>query len=316
MKIAAIDFETATASRDSACALGAVFATIDDETGRWSVDPVPFYELVQPPENEYDSFNIFIHGITPEMTAGADDLDGVWSSFEARLDGHLLIAHNAAFDMSVLRHSLSEAHPPQPFEFACTYRLAKCTWPEMFSYRLDVLSEEFGIELGEQHHHAAFDAAAALELAAVICQANDAAFMDVVERYGFRLGRIDGDSYQGFSNAKPSSGGYSTGKGIKFTELAPTGEVDETHPIFGVSFAFTGTLTSMSRTAAAQRVVDCGGLAHAGPTKKTDFLVVGMTDFTKVRDGMSGKMRKALELAESGTGIEIIDEAQFLQMFI
>lgn len=58
-----------------------------------------------------------------------------------------------------------------------------------------------------------------------------------------------------------------------------------------------------------------GGVAHASPTKKTDFLVVGVTDLARVRDGLSGKMRKAFDLAEAGTGIEIIDEAEFLKMF-
>ena len=44
-----------------------------------------------------------------------------------------------------------------------------------------------------------------------------------------------------------------------------------------------------------------------------------MTDLARVRDGLSGKMRKAFDLAEAGTGIEIIDEiideAEFLKMF-
>jgi len=53
----AIDFETATASRDSACALG--IAVIEDgelaATASW---------LMRPPGNRYDPRNIAVHGIT------------------------------------------------------------------------------------------------------------------------------------------------------------------------------------------------------------------------------------------------------------
>lgn len=316
MKFAAIDFETATADRNSACALGATLFEVDENTSTWQFSPDgAFYELIQPPENEYDEWNIAIHGITPAMTKDADSFAGVWQRLERRLDGHIMIAHNTAFDISVLRRSADWCgFAPRPFEFLCTYRLAKAVFPTLFSYRLDVLAEHFDIELGN-HHHAAWDAFAASQLAVKICQAQGVLTpIEAAVAHGFQLGFLDGDTYGPFSNATSRPGGRSANP-LRFKDLAPTGDVDETHPIYGVSFAFTGTLSSMSRREAAQRVVDYGGEAHAGPTKATDFLVVGMTDFSKVRDGMSGKMKKALELADSGTGIEIIDEAAFLEMF-
>ena len=49
-------------------------------------------------------------------------------------------------------------------------------------------------------------------------------------------------------------------------------------------------------------------------SKKVDFLVVGVTDFAVVKDGASSKMRKAIELAEAGHSVEIIDEADFLRL--
>lgn len=324
MKIAAIDFETATFDRSSACAIGGVFIDVDEQQNKWTVDPEPFYELIRPPGNEYYDFNIAIHGITPKMTVKEKPFDKVWSKFEERLDGHILIAHNTAFDMYVLRDSAQwYEYKPAEFDFLCTYRLAKETWPSFFSYRLDVLAQELDIEL-EHHHHAAYDALASALLAVKICEANGTgSLVEAAERHGFRLGRFSMEEYKPFSNARNFGGGgnirskdFGGGENIRFKDLVPTGEVDETHPMFGLSFAFTGTLKSMSRRDAAQRVVDVGGEAHAGPTKKTNFLVVGMTDFTKVRDGMSEKMRKAAGFAELATGIEIIDEQEFLQMFV
>lgn len=316
MKYAAIDFETATSSRNSACALGAVFFEVDEVEKVWRFGDV-FYELIQPPENDFDFWNIDIHGITPEMTEDADPFDSVWRRFQALLDDHVLLAHNAAFDMSVLRNSADACDfSPNPFRYFCTYRLAKVAFPTLFSYRLDVLSEHFGLDL-EEHHHAGWDALAAAQLSLKICEASEVVDpISASEKLGFRLGVVEADSYSPFSNAKTSHhSGRGGGDHIRFRDLVPSGEIDETHPVFGLSFAFTGTLASMPRSDAAQLVTDCGGVAHAGPTKKTDFLVVGVTDFTKVRDGMSGKMKKALDLADAGSGIEIIDEAAFLQMF-
>jgi len=317
VKYAAIDFETATSSRGSACALGAVLFEVDETERTWRFGDV-FYELIQPPMNDYDFCNFEIHGITPEMTEDSDAFPDVWGRFEELLDDHVLLAHNAAFDMSVLRHSAAvydlEDFHPKPFRYLCTYRLAKVAFPTLFSYRLDVLSEHFGLDLAE-HHHAGWDALAAAQLSLKICEATEVVDpVSASEKLGFRLGTVETDSYSPFSNSKMSHGSRG-GHYIRFRDLVPSGEVDETHPVFGLSFAFTGTLSSMSRSDAAQLVTDCGGQAHKGPTKKTDFLVVGVTDFTKVRDGMSGKMKKALDLADAGSGIEIIDEAAFLQMF-
>jgi DNA polymerase-3 subunit epsilon len=60
----AVDFETATSARASACAVAAVAVeggSITD-TRRW---------LIQPPGNEYDWFNTSIHGIDASATRDA-----------------------------------------------------------------------------------------------------------------------------------------------------------------------------------------------------------------------------------------------------
>lgn len=315
-RFAAIDFETATSRRNSACALGAVLFEVDEESGAVTFEPDGVvYELIRPPENEYSAMNVAIHGITPEMTASAESFDKVWERLTGRIGGRVLLAHNAAFDMSVLRASAEQAGlAPGPLDYICTYRMAKQAFPTLFSFRLDVLAEHFGIPL--EHHHAAWDAFAAALLAVEICKATGTVNpMTAAQTLGFQTGRIEGTWYSPFSGSQGSTRSSSGGGALRFKELAPSGEVDESHPMFGLSFAFTGTLATMSRKDAAQRVVDCGGVAHASPTKKTDFLVVGVTDLARVRDGLSGKMRKAFDLAEAGTGIEIIDEAEFLKMF-
>ena len=75
-------------------------------------------------------------------------------------DGRLLVAHNAAFDMSVLRKSADHhRYRPPPVEFVCTEKLARVAAPQQDSYRLDSLAAEFGLPL--MHHDPLSDATAA-----------------------------------------------------------------------------------------------------------------------------------------------------------
>ena len=125
---ASIDFETATAARDSACAVGLVIVDDGEITKSES-------RLIQPPGNRYDSFNISIHGITPNETDDANPFDLVWPEIAELIGPRVAIAHNAAFDISVLRHSAaSTGYSPPPIQFACSYRMAKDTWPGRWSY--------------------------------------------------------------------------------------------------------------------------------------------------------------------------------------
>lgn len=317
MKFAAIDFETATSSRDSACAVGVSCFDFDEKTGSWLPTSDPTHILIQPPGNEFDEFNVNIHGITPVMTKNSETFDKVWPRVETVIAGRLLLAHNTSFDMFVLRDSLDYYEvTSKSFDFVCSYRLAKATWPTLFSYRLDVLANELAIPL--DHHNAGSDSFAAGMLAVQICETLGVnSLEDAATSLGFRLGHFGGDEYRPFSNSIGASLRSQTrnrGSGARLSALTPSTQVDPNNPMFGLSFAFTGTLSTLTRQEAAQLVVDRGGHAHTNPTKSTSYLVVGMTDFSRVRDGMSGKMKKALQLADSGTGIEIIDESQFVRM--
>jgi DNA polymerase III epsilon subunit-like protein len=51
-----------------------------------------------------------------------------------------LAAHNAAFDMSVLRAALEWYElPVPPFKYFCTLKLARAAWPELKSHALTSL---------------------------------------------------------------------------------------------------------------------------------------------------------------------------------
>ena len=96
MNFIALDFETATHERNSACELGICVVENSEivETKSW---------LIKPPSYPYfNSHNINVHGIYPEDVKNAPTFDEIWSEVEETLYGNLMIAHNASFDASVL----------------------------------------------------------------------------------------------------------------------------------------------------------------------------------------------------------------------
>lgn len=71
MNFTAIDFETATGKRNSACAVGIVTV----ENGK-IIDE--FHTLIQPPDNKYNYHNIQVHGITSYETKNAPKFKEVY----------------------------------------------------------------------------------------------------------------------------------------------------------------------------------------------------------------------------------------------
>jgi len=196
MNFTAIDFETATASRGSACSIGIVRV----EEGR-IVEKL--HRLIQPPGNRYDGFNISIHGITPAMTWSAPTFRELWPQLAPYLSGQNVIAHNASFDMSVLRYCLDAAgceYPP--FGYYCTYLLARSLWPGRTSYVLSDLSRQLGIRF--EHHQADEDAYACARLALALLEQGGAGSLDeLAARCGYRPGLHHPGGYSAFGKAKP-----------------------------------------------------------------------------------------------------------------
>lgn len=98
----AIDFETANASRASACAVG--LAKVPDDA---VVDSASW--LIAPPlglEN-FASRNVAIHGISPGMVVNAPTWERVFPEVMSSVGSDDLVAHNAPFDRSVFQQVCS-----------------------------------------------------------------------------------------------------------------------------------------------------------------------------------------------------------------
>jgi DNA polymerase-3 subunit epsilon len=153
----ALDFETATDDRNSACCLGIAViqggAIVD--RGAW---------LIQPPGNRYERRNIAIHGIKPKMTRRSPTYAELYYAILPFLDQRHVIAHWADFDISVLRAVHAYYGIPLPAtRYACSCRMAQRAFPGLPNHRLPTVCGRCGIPLN--HHDATSDAAACAQIA-------------------------------------------------------------------------------------------------------------------------------------------------------
>lgn len=179
----AIDFETASRERASACALGIALiinGSIAEERS-W---------LIQPPGNYYEPMNTRVHGIDEDMTWQAPEFDEVWSEIEPYLSGAALLAHNAPFDIAVLRASLERYELSTPdAEYVCTVSMARKVWPRLANHKLPTVCDHCGIELA--HHDAGSDAAACARIALRCRRESGTADLDSLAAVlGLRAGRL------------------------------------------------------------------------------------------------------------------------------
>lgn len=157
MTIVAIDFETANASRASACAIGLAFVEGDVVVRR-------AYHLLRPPEMRFDAGNIRVHGIRPEDVRDAPEFPAIYETIRHEIEGALVLAHNASFDIAVLGQTLALYSLPRPtFASLCTVQLGRRLWPEAPDHKLSTLARRFGVAF--RHHHAGEDAFACAAIA-------------------------------------------------------------------------------------------------------------------------------------------------------
>lgn len=153
MNFVTIDFETANQYPQSACSVG--LARFDEDGN--VIDT--FYSLIKPPRG-YDSFhshNIEIHGIHPRDVQDAPDFAYIWPEIEYFIGSDFVVAHNAQFDMGVMRSLINHFDIPYPdFKYLCSLRISRKVWPGFPSHALTALSAQF--DLPYNAHNALDDA--------------------------------------------------------------------------------------------------------------------------------------------------------------
>lgn len=149
-----IDFETANDYPNSACSVGVV-RFVD------GIEQDSVYSLIKPAKMYFKPEFIDIHHISYDDVRNEPQFPEVWQTIVepfvgiGKTEPIYFVAHNAKFDMGVLKACLDYYGMPDPnIDFACTLQIARQTWKNFERHKLTFLADKFGIEYNA---HNAFD---------------------------------------------------------------------------------------------------------------------------------------------------------------
>ncbi|MGV3539959.1 MAG: 3'-5' exonuclease [Rufibacter sp.] len=196
MDFVTLDFETATPERDSPCEIGLTFVKNGQitKTQAWLIKPKSY--------PYFNGFNIAIHGIKPQDVKNSPTFEQVWQEIQPLLQHQLVIAHNASFDMSVLRATLTTYQLPFPeFRYACSVQFSKQVWTGLPYYDLKSLCNRHGIQF--KHHRAAADSYACAELTLrALAHKNCSVLEELEDKLNINFGRLFEGGYSASSVKK------------------------------------------------------------------------------------------------------------------
>lgn len=310
----AIDFETANASRASACAVG--LAVVED-----GVVTAQDSWLIRPPTepSAFDRRNIAIHGITAAECAAR----GIsWVETAQRLGdltaGRVAVAHNAQFDRSVWAAANAESGlDGSTAPFCCTLELSRRAFPRLdipvLDYKLNTVSA--ALELPPFRHH---DAGADALAAALIV-------IELAKR-----GRRDELVELWPSGPKPPAGPRAsraatvlTGAGYRRQVTRPTSGPSLADPsisapssLIGQTVLLTGELAFARRDEAHTRIEAAGGRVAKSATRALTLLVIGAgADVrTPPLTGATNKEKGVIEKLAQGQRIAVVGEPELLEL--
>jgi DNA polymerase-3 subunit epsilon len=149
MTFTAIDFETAHVSFPCEIGLTRVNEGKIIESKSWLIKPACFPYM--------NPWNQRVHGISSKDVSTANTFDELWNELKPWFDDNILVAHNAAFDMRVLRSSLAYYDLAIPnVEYFCSVNVSRKVWKHLSSHSLSSVSEYHNIKFN--HHRAGDDA--------------------------------------------------------------------------------------------------------------------------------------------------------------
>lgn len=305
MNFIAIDFETANEKRNSACSIGIVVVKNGHVVEK-------IHHLIRPKEMRFMPINIGIHGIRPGMVENEPEFNKVWEKIKHHFNDSLVIAHNASFDISVLRKcaELYGIELPE-FKYICTMKLARNFYKGIENAKLNTVNDFLGYKF--KHHDALYDALACSNILFNISEElNSVDINEISKLLGVTIGIVDSSGYK-TSSTKGRC--FKTSNRIYCPKIETIFQNAENDGFKNEVVVFTGRLNSMTRDKAMRLVRSLGGATGSSVTKNTTILVTNMKDIKDLRrEEMSNKFRRATDLNSKGQNIKFLNEEEFLNL--
>ncbi|MET7290313.1 DEDDh family exonuclease [Streptomyces sp. NPDC005573] len=296
---AVVDVETTGLARDDRIISAAVYRL----DARGEVED-HWYTLVNP---ERDPGPVWIHGLTSDVLEGAPLFAEVAEEFAARLDGRVLVAHNAVFDWQMIAREYARAAREAPVrQRLCTIALSKELALPLPNFKLESLAAHFGVVQQRAHH--------ALDDARVLAEAFRPSLRAAASA-GVRLPLLECRPLTEWADSprigRQASGGYDSQRqsGWRPSRKRPAcpypnpGRYEDGKPLKqGMRVAFSGD-TSTERELLEDRATEAGLHVATSVSRLTSLLVTN--------DPGSGTS-KVVKARQFGT--PVVDEAAFGQL--
>ncbi len=140
-----LDLETtgASADRDRITEVGLIEVADGELVSEWST-------LVDPGRGIPPAI-VSLTGITDQMVADAPSFAQISAALLWRLEGRMLVAHNARFDYGFLRAEFRRIGIRFRARVLCTVRLSRALFPEHRHHNLDCVMQRFGLSCAARH---------------------------------------------------------------------------------------------------------------------------------------------------------------------
>lgn len=294
---AVVDVETTGLARDDRIVSAAVYRldALGNVEDHW-------YTLVNP---ERDPGPVWIHGLTSDVLESAPLFGEIAGEFSERLDGRVLVAHNAIFDWSMIAREYARAERTAPTrQRLCTIALSKELRLPLPNHKLASLAAHFGVVQQRAHH--------ALDDARVLAEAFRPS-LHTAARDGVRLPLLECRPLTEWSDSPSTprigyqaSYGQNSWRPSRKRPACPypnPGRYEVGERLRqGMRVAFSGD-TSVDRELLEDRAIEAGLHVATSVSRLTSLLV------TNDPDASTSKTVKA-----TSYGTPVIDEAAFTQL--
>jgi len=143
--LAIVDLETTGAhpAHDRVTEIAVIEVDGGEVAGEWST-------LVNPGTGIPPAIQA-LTGITNDMVADAPGFGSLAAQLHERLEGRVLVAHNARFDYGFLKQEFERAGLAYRARTLCTVQLSRRLYPEHAHHNLDSVMQRHGIECKARH---------------------------------------------------------------------------------------------------------------------------------------------------------------------